>query len=256
MIFIVVLVGLIAILFIFRKKDVDRNISEFPLKWREILLKEVSFYKKLNTLDRSIFEERVQLFLKNKKITGIQTEITDEDCIFIASGAIIPLFRIGEFYYPRLNEILVYPEHFNTNYDLKGEDRDVLGLVGAHGIMNGTMILSQKALRQGFRNAKDGRNVVIHEFIHLIDGADSSMDGLPEVLLEHQYTIPFMKIVKEEIDNIHQGKSDINPYGGTSDTEFFAVVSELFFENPRKLEKDHPELFSILKKLFKVNENY
>lgn len=252
LIIIVVVLGLVAIGFIFRKKSINRNIGKLPKKWRDILQYEVAFYNQLNEKERLDFEKRVQIFLLNNKITGIQTNITDEDRLLIAAGGIIPLFRVTEYYYPRLEEILVYPEHFSNDFQIEGKDRNTLGLVGGHGIMNGTMILSQKALRQGFKNAKDGRNVVIHEFIHLIDGADKEIDGLPQILMQHQYAIPFMKVIKEEIDRIRQEKSDINPYGGTNEAEFFAVVSELFFENPRKLEKEHPELFSLLSEIFRV----
>ncbi len=39
----------------------------------------------------------------------------------------------------------------------------------------------------------------------------------------------------------------IDPYGATNPAEFFAVVSELFFEKPRQLEKRHPELYEQLR---------
>ncbi|MEZ4936869.1 MAG: zinc-dependent peptidase [Crocinitomicaceae bacterium] len=248
--------GIVALVFIFRKKKLKRASSEFPPKWRDLLGSEVQFYKDLSLEEKKIFESRIQTFLMNKRITGIETNVSDLDRLLVACGAIIPLFWVGEYYYPKLYEVLIYPEQFRKDYALEGEDRNILGLVAGHGIMNGTMILSQKALRTGFQNAKDGKNVAIHEFVHLIDGADKSIDGLPNVLIKHQYAIPFMKIVKAEMDFINRGKSDIDPYGGTSDAEFFAVASELFFENPRKLEKQHPNLYKMLQIVFKVPENY
>ena len=52
------------------------------------------------------------------------------------------------------------------------------------------------------------------------------------------------------MDKIIEGKSDINPYGTTNEAEFFSVVSEYFFQRPKLLEKNHPELYELLAKVF------
>ena len=46
------------------------------------------------------------------------------------------------------------------------------------------------------------------------------------------------------------GHSDINGYGATNDAEFFAVISEYFFERPDKLKDHHPELYTMLEEMF------
>lgn len=53
-----------------------------------------------------------------------------------------------------------------------------------------------------------------------------------------------------EIETIRAGKSDIDAYGGTKEAEFFAGVSEYFFEKPDKLAAEHPELFGLLTQAF------
>ncbi|MEO6202766.1 MAG: zinc-dependent peptidase, partial [Nitrospirales bacterium] len=47
-----------------------------------------------------------------------------------------------------------------------------------------------------------------------------------------------------------RGHSDINPYGLTNEAEFFAVVSEYFFETPVRMKQKHPELYSMLEQIF------
>jgi Mlc titration factor MtfA (ptsG expression regulator) len=123
-------------------------------------------------------------------------------------------------------------------------------MVGS-GYMEGKMILSKPALRHGFKNESDKKNTAIHEFIHLIDKTDGSVDGIPSVLLEKQYSIPWIDLINKKIDEIYDGKSDINPYGGTDRAEFFSVVSEYFFERPKLLAKNHPDLYNLLEKIFK-----
>ena len=84
--------------------------------------------------------------------------------------------------------MLIYPDTFNHNFETEGAGRRILGMVGT-GYMNGVMILSKKALRDGFSNTSDKRNTAIHEFVHLIDKMDGYIDGVPEILLKQSYCI-------------------------------------------------------------------
>ena len=86
--------------------------------------------------------------------------------------------------------------------------------------------------------------------MHLLDKADGSTDGIPEILLNQQYTIPWLQYMSEEIERMKKGKSDINVYGTTNKAEFFAVASEYFFGSPEKFRERHPELFDIMTKIF------
>src|SRR5690606_12370926 len=93
-------------------------------------------------------------------------------------------------------------------------------------------------------------NVGIHEFVHLLDKSDGAVDGVPEVALPAKAIKPWLNLVQVEMEKIQQGQSDINPYGLTNEAEFFAVASEYFFENPDKMKQRHPELYTMLEKIF------
>jgi hypothetical protein len=93
--------------------------------------------------------------------------------------------------------------------------------------------------------------VGIHEFIHLIDKDDGSIDGIPEILIQNAYVAPWLELIKNEMDEIVKGKSGINPYAMTNNAEFLSVVGEYFFDNPDKFKKKHPNLYDYLKTIFK-----
>ena len=112
------------------------------------------------------------------------------------------------------------------------------------------MVLSQHELRQAFINKTSKENTAIHEFVHLIDKSDGSVDGVPEFFVDRQYVKPWVQLIHQEIRNILSNRSDIDPYGATNEAEFFAVVSEYFFERPQLLEKNHLELYSLLSRAF------
>ena len=236
---------------LFRPVRGKKTDAPFPQEWRALLEEHVSYYRQLESAEKERFESWVDSFLLNCEITGIGVEVDDLDRLLVASSAAIPIFGFPKWtLYPNLREVLLYPNTFaDDTFATEGADRDVVGMVG-WGYMHGKMILSKPALRLGFEQS--GRsNVGIHEFVHLLDKADGSTDGLPEYLLERQYTIPWLDLIRKEMEAIREGDSDIGGYGGTSPTEFFAVAAEFFFQRPHHLEREHPELFGMLERIFK-----
>jgi Mlc titration factor MtfA (ptsG expression regulator) len=236
-----------------RKKNTPTTI--FPESFRTILADKVGFYQSLNEPQKVIFEKRMLDFFARIRITGINVKVEDEDRVFIAASAIIPIFAFENWQYNNLNEVLLYPDSFSEEYELQGGmERPVMGMVG-NGPMQHVMILSKPALRDGFLNKAGKHNTAIHEFVHLIDKTDGEIDGIPENLLSKQYTIPWINMMHQMIKEILENDSDINPYGATSQGEFFAVVSEYFFERPDLLQANHPELYKLLEKIFRQDPN-
>ncbi len=232
----------------YRKRNALLSIP-FPKKWRTLLSMHVSFYNALSDKKKHQFEQNIQIFIAEKRITGIKTPINDKIRILVASSAIIPIFGFKEWEYDNLGEVLIYPNSFDRNFKTEGSNRSILGMVG-NGNLSGIMILSKNALVYGFTNADDGHHTAIHEFIHLIDGQDGSFDGVPSLLLENKYVLPWLDLMYKEIEKIKTKKSSINPYGATNKVEFFAVASEYFFEKPVIMKKNYPELYKMLVQIF------
>ncbi len=225
-------------------------------KDRSVLNSKVRFYKDLNPEEKKFFEFKAEEFLSNVKVTGVGTKVNRNDELLIAASAVIPIFRFPEWQYLNLNEVLLYESSFDEDFRT-GTDgsHGFTGMVG-DGFLNGKMILSKPDLHWGFSNEWDGSNVGIHEFVHLIDNADGSTDGIPELFLQKQYMVPWVELMRRNIEMIMKGRSDINPYGATDRTEFFAVVSEYFFNNPGKLKANHPELYELLEKIFRIRSRF
>ena len=223
--------------------------KSIPVNWKNILEEKVVFYQALSKVEKKQFEIKIQEFILNYKIIGIDVEVDITDKILVASSAIIPIFAFPEWRYNNLDIIQLYPDMFDKNFKTDGKGRRILGMVGS-GFMEGRMILSKPALHHGFSNESDKKNTALHEFVHLIDKSDNAIDGIPDVLLEKQYTIPWLDLVNQKIEEIFKNKSDINPYGATNRAEFFAVISEYFFERPQLLKRKHPELYKVLEEIF------
>ena len=236
-----------ALYLIFRKKKIVQVcLSETDL---EILRTQVAFYQNLTTTKKQIFEQKIAAFLATVKIEGVGVEVNPLDKILIASSAVIPIFGFSEWTYKNLGSVVLYPNTFNKDFQFEEGDRNIMGMVG-NGFMNGQMILSQSALRHGFSKSAGKENTGIHEFVHLLDNSDGFTDGIPENLMAHEYTLPWLKMMHEEMERIEKNKSDINFYALTNQAEFFAVVAEYFFEQPDSLKDKHPKLYEQLSKVF------
>ncbi|WP_299338746.1 zinc-dependent peptidase [uncultured Psychroserpens sp.] len=253
MLYFIIFIGLVVFVgYAFYKKN-SRVAQPFPEHWHAIMLKEVNFYKKLDTAEQKRFQNRMMQFLSEVYIDSVDFELEDLDRILVAASAVIPVFAFKEWYYPTVSGILIYPDNFNEDFEFSdiSKSKRIAGVVGT-GRLEKKMILSRKALYHGFKNSNDKRNTAIHEFVHLIDKMDDHIDGIPELLLQNTYAIPWLKLVHDKMEAINNDKSDIRAYGGTKQAEFFAVASEYFFENPKLMKRKHPELYKMLSECFRV----
>ncbi len=237
-----------------RKKKLSRK--RLTNSWHELLMEHVAFYKRLEPKQRTHFRKRMQAFLDEVYVEGVEIGLSELDYVLVAASAVIPVFGFGDWQYNNLGGVLIYPSSFNEELKFHdtAADKRILGMVGT-GQFEGQMILSKKALHHGFSNKTDKQNTGIHEFIHLIDKTDGFTDGIPERLLDNEYSIPWLNLMHTQMEAIYDNKSDIRAYGGTNKQEFFAVVSEYFFERPFLFKRKHPELHKILSECFET-ESY
>ncbi len=243
-----------------RRRKRIRNLP-FPEKWQKILERNIAYYHHLNSEDQSELRGNIQIFLNEKKFEGLNGfEITDEIRVTIAAQACILLLHRDTDYYPTLYTILVYPHPFFSNIKkyLPG------GIVaeGEQGRLGeswyrGPVILSWDDVSRSAHDHNDGHNVVFHEFAHQLDSESGANDGAPQLPKRSSY-IAWARVLGEEYQDLfdhlrHHLKSDIDSYGATNPAEFFAVVTEYFFEKPIQLKKRHPELYEQFKNFYKLD---
>ena len=222
----------------------------FPTEWERVLRQQVVFYRALDSEGQKRFRRELQVFLGEKRVTGISTTVDTTTLVLAGASAIIPIFGYPNWEWDQISEILIYPGRFGQDFGVEsGDGRNTLGMVGT-GPMNRIMILSKPDLLQGFRNPSDKRNVGLHEFAHLVDKADGVIDGIPAVGLDRQSIGPWIELIRRKMQEIEAGDSDLNRYALTNEAEFFAVATEYLFERPDLMQRKHPELFVFMQKIF------
>jgi MtfA peptidase len=220
-------------------------------QWIEIIERNVPYYQNLTLDERNELHGHIQIFLHEKDFEGCEgLEITDEIRVTIAAQAcILLLYRVTD-YFPLMSSILVYPH----SYFAHTSQRQPGGLV-QEGIQarlgeswkRGPIVLSWDNVLRGAADPSDGHNVVFHEFAHQLDSESGAMDGAPSLPKATMYTA-WARVLSNEykslLNDIEQNQRHlIDAYGATSPAEFFAVVTEAFFEKPLQLKSRHPELY-------------
>lgn len=237
--------------------------AEFPAEYRQLLVENVPLYRALSEDEREKLEGLVKILLAEKRFAGVGgLELSEEMCVAIAARACLLVLHRVELdapLYPRLGSILVYP---NT-YRVKTKRHD--GYVVTEGEElrlgeswdRGTLVLSWNAVVAGAANSHDGHDVVLHEFAHQLDGQDGAMDGSPELPSRARYQ-RWAKTLGEEFEQLTNAleagrRTDIDPYAATNPPEFFAVVTEEFFEQPDLLWRRHQALYKELAAYYKLD---
>jgi MtfA peptidase len=244
--FVLFLIVLI-ILLVFKPRRAP--IPDLPENYQELLLDYVGFYAQLSEAGKKLFEEKFQKFLAAVRVTGANAEVEDLDRVLIGAAAVIPVYHLPDWEYINLREVLLYPGNFNLDYEQEGRSRLYSGMVG-NGSLEQVMILSKWELRQGFINGRSARNTAIHEFVHLVDKMDGTLDGVPELLLPRKFVAQWQQLMEREMERIRRGESDVDAYAATSPVECFAVLAEYFFEQREAFHQAHPELAELFERAF------
>lgn len=233
----------------------------FPKQWRHILKLRFPYFKAMPADLQLQLKKHIQVFIHEKTFIGCDDfEITDEVKVTIAAQACLLLLNRKTNYYPKLKEILVYPHAFITEQnhtDFAGvESRQRQVLLGQSWEL-GKVVLSWKGTLEGAANPTDGANLVIHEFAHQLDQENGTANGAPNLdditayprwsaVLSHEFE-------QLRYDAAHHLPAIFDYYGATNSGEFFAVISEVFFERPADFAERHPKLYQELSQFYRLD---
>ena len=239
--------------------------APFPEAWRAWLARAVPLGSALPENDRSKLEKLVQIFLAEKSFEGGGGLVVDDEMRVTIAGraCLLVLHRIDldDPLYPELSSVVVYPSAYRAKGVRRAigggavvvRDQDRLGESWTRGVV----VLAWDAVERAIARPHDGRDVVLHEFAHQLDAEDGTMDGAPALPDRGSY-VAWASALKPEYDALvtateEGAATDIRSYGATNPAEFFAVVTEEFFERPEALRARHPELYAQLAAFYRLD---
>jgi Mlc titration factor MtfA (ptsG expression regulator) len=170
----------------------------------------------------------------------------------LALQASLPVLKLGLDWYRGWHAVIVYPDEFVPAREVMDED----GLVwvddapkSGEAWEQGPVILSLTDALAG--RERSGYNVVIHELAHKLDLLDGAANGHPPLHadMDDRDWAEQMQRAYDDLSRRADAAPElcvVDPYGATSPAEFFAVVSELFFELPHRLRAAYPRVYEQL----------
>ena len=193
--------------------------------------------------------ELVILFLHEKELVAAGGVVLSDDMrLKIAAQACLPILNLGLDYYAGWVSVIVYPDEFVPEYEFMDEDgvvHHVREPMIGESWERGPVILSGADVEHSGEH--DGVNVVIHEFAHKLDMLNGAPDGFPPLHREMDratWTRAFSGAFADFSAKVESGaEAVIDPYAAESPAEFFAVMSEAFFEIPHTLQREYPEVY-------------
>jgi Mlc titration factor MtfA (ptsG expression regulator) len=232
----------------------------FPAEWRDILRRQVPYVARLPADLQLQLKKHIQVFLAEKPFIGCGgLEVTEAMRVGIAAQACLLLLnRRRPDYYPNLKQVLVYPGAFlvdrvHNDGGVLQEQRQALS---GESWSQGQVILSWDDSQAGARDPGDGQNVVIHEFAHQLDQQNGPANGAPP--MPRRRRAQWARVMEQAFANLQQAAERgehglLNHYGATNPAEFFAVVSEVFFEQPEALEAENAPLYREFARLYRTD---
>ncbi len=233
----------------------------FPAAWRNVLRQRVPLYAKLPPDLQGQLRRLIQVFVAEKTFIGCQgLVITDEIRVTVAAHAALLLLNRPGGDYPQLRQILVYPDSFvveRDHTDAMGVAHRARQVLAGESWSEGQVVLSWQDTLAGAATPDDGQNVAIHEFAHQLDQETGHANGAPLLARRTDYQ-RWSAVLSEEFRTLQARVTRGAPslfcdYGATDPAEFFAVVSEVFFEQPTQMAQEHPALYLQFCQFYQLN---
>lgn len=233
----------------------------FSPHWLAVIESHLPFYHRLTPNERRRLQGHIQVFLAEKQFIGCAgLQITEEMKLVVAAIACLLLLHERGNYFPQLRSILVYPTaylatqvHVTNGYIVEEQQVAKLG----ESWVRDQLIVSWQQVQQDTANWQHGQNVVLHEFAHQLDQADGSADGVPvlsKTIGDEQWATIMTTEYQHLCQHVERGvQTLIDRYGTTNPAEFFAVVTEAFFCQPRRLHHQHPQLYQLFQHYYQLD---
>jgi MtfA peptidase len=198
------------------------------------------------------------LFLHEKHFEPAGGFVLDDDKrLRIAALACLPILELGFEAYSGFVSVIVYPDEFVVR-DREYEDEDGV-------VHRGDDVLSGEAWEQGpvilawaeveASGRGEGFNVVVHEFAHKLDMLSGEADGVPPLhsgMRVPEWVAAFDAAYDDLVAQLDRGEEPwLDPYAAQDPAELFAVCAELFFDVPRDLRAEYPDVYAQLARYFK-----
>jgi Mlc titration factor MtfA (ptsG expression regulator) len=176
--------------------------------------------------------------------------------VVIAAQAALLVLGLSADHYRLVSAIVVHPSTLQTSGVRAGPSpgtvtADRLAVLGLAQDGRGPVVVAWDQALAGAHRSERGHNVVLHEFAHKLDMLDGTIDGTP--LLPREARSEWVRVCTDVYEDLVAGRPrpPMRWYGATNPGEFFAVATEVFFEQSHELASLEPQLYDVLNRFYR-----
>jgi MtfA peptidase len=254
-----------------QKRSLQRRAIDGPLWQRTVAA--LPFLQTLPTADLAHLRRLSSLFLDRKEFSGAHGwVVSDAHAVMVAAQACLPLLHIAPHDRPDL--ALRWVDGFVGIVLHAGQVRarrtaqDAAGVVqhwqeelSGEAMQGGPLMLAYSDVAAAGQTATDSYNVVIHEFIHVMDMQDGTANGCPPMPPDASRV--WLATLQTAFDDFgeHTARWErfgslagsqplLDSYGASSLAEFFAVAAEAYFVRRDDFAAAYPALLTLFDGFF------
>jgi Mlc titration factor MtfA (ptsG expression regulator) len=213
------------------------------------------FLAALSAEEQTHLKALAEQFLAEKEFsTAGGLQLSDEICVAIAAQGCLPILNLGLAAYREWVGIVVYPNEFVVPRQFADEDgvvHEYDDVLSGEAWQGGPLLVSWHDVQM----AGEGYNVVIHEFAHKLDMLNGEADGMPALhsgITPEEWDAVFSAAYEDFCRRVDDDEETIiDPYASDDPAEFFAVLSESFFELPDVVSEEYPALYALLTRYYR-----
>jgi Mlc titration factor MtfA (ptsG expression regulator) len=215
---------------------------------KEILIKKVDFYNKLNKAHQEHFEHRLATFIRTYEFIGRDGyEINAETKVLIGSSYTMLTFGKRKFITDVFNRIIIYPDIFLSTITQRKHK-------GEFNPRYKTVVFSWRHFMEGVTIKNDGINLAIHEFTHIIHIKSLKKRDMSSLIFRREYQRLINYLQENEAIRKRILESNyFRQYAFENQYEFVAVLIENFIETPHEFKRKFPAIYKKIKRMLNFN---
>jgi Mlc titration factor MtfA (ptsG expression regulator) len=196
-----------------------------------------TYYNDMPAEQKKQFVQRAYRFRQSKRFHFIGLENNEDAAILVSASAIQVTFGLKDYMLAHFKDIYVLADAYHMDSD----EELYIGHVAPEGIY-----LSWKHFLYGYSHKADNINVAVHEMSHAL----LYNNFFAQYGIDAHFRLNYEKFSNSTgpilADVITNRRSYLRSYAFTNLHEFWAVSVEAFFENPKGLKENMPDLYEAL----------
>jgi len=243
---------------------------KLDLTRRKKLLK-LGLYIELPNELKQPLDQRILVFLESFKFTGVDIEVTEDMKLLVAAQACLLIVNRSMSDYRHLREIRFWKDRVRGRDDFAGYGwREGVDL-SWNSVKREVEIQYHRYRRHRPTGSRDGYNVTLHEFAHVLDFADDGVAQSIPVSEDSEHYHKWKSMLDEEfprLEKAHENYGEsifriwakpeirdyaMREYSWGRRVEFLTCATEAFFERAYYLRREWPEVYALLKDFYRID---